>query len=66
MPRPHLCDYSDEYIVIKGWISITDTNNAYGRIKSELSRITLNLGQTNQKLITFMNGSEDLYIAMLV
>ena len=34
MPRPHLCDYSDEYIVIKGLISITDTNNAYGRIKS--------------------------------
>ena len=59
MLKPHLCDYSDVYIVAIGWISITDTNNANGRII-----ITLHLGQTNQKLITFMNVFEDLDIAM--
>ena len=29
----NLCDYSDAYIVVKGIISVTDTNNVNRRIK---------------------------------
>ena len=34
--RSDLCDYSDEYIVVKGRISVTDHNSAY-RINKKLT-----------------------------
>ena len=33
MFRSDLCDYSDEYIAVKGRISVTNTNAANGRNK---------------------------------
>ena len=34
--KSDLCDYSDEYIVVKGRISVTDHNSAY-RINKKLT-----------------------------
>ena len=34
MQRSDLCDYSDAYIVVKGRISVKDTNNANKRKKN--------------------------------
>ena len=36
MQRSDLCDYSDAYIVVKGRISVKDTNNANKRKKTNL------------------------------
>ena len=33
MLKPDLCDYSDAYIIVKGRISVTGTNNANKRNK---------------------------------
>ena len=46
MLRSDLCDYSDVYIVVKGRISVTDTNNA---------------NRGNKKLI-FKNNDKVMYI----
>ena len=36
MQRSDLCDYSDAYIVVKGRVSVKDTNNANKRKKTNL------------------------------
>ena len=41
MLRSNLCDYSDAYVVVKGRISVRDTNDA---------------NRVNKKLLTFKNN----------
>ena len=41
MLRSNLWDYSDAYIVVKGTITVTSTNNSNQEIKRQLSRIML-------------------------
>ena len=50
MLRSDLCDYDKAYIVLKGRISVTSTNNA-NKINKKLSRIILHLDHVYQKLI---------------
>ena len=51
MLRSDLCGYSDAYIIVKGRISVTGTENT-NRQEANFLRIMLHLDHVYQKLIT--------------
>ena len=65
MLRSDLCDYSDAYIVVKGRITVTGTNNANRRNK----KLTFKNNATFRSCISkinnaFVDNAEDLDIVM--
>ena len=54
MLRSDLCDYSNEYIVVKGKTSVTGTNNANERNKKLTLKIMSCLDYVYQKLVTHL------------
>ena len=65
-PRSDLCDYGEAYIVVKGRISVTCTNNANKRNKNltfkNNTSFMLCVSKTNN---TIIDNAEDLNIIIL-
>ena len=67
MLRSDLCDYSDAFIVVKGRISVTDTNNANKRNKKLTCKNNAPFRSCISKIKnTFINNAEDLGIVMQI
>ena len=67
MLRPDLCDYSDAYIVVKGRINVTGTNNANRGNKSLIFKNNSLFKSCISKINnTFINNAEDLDIVILI
>ena len=63
--RPNLCDYSDEYIVVKGRVSVTANNNANRRNKKLTFKNNTPFRSCITKINnTFIDNAEDLDIVM--
>ena len=67
MLRSDLCDYSDAFIVVKGRISVTDTNNANKRNKKLTCKNNAPFRSCISKIKnTFIDNAEDLGIVMQI
>ena len=65
MFRSDLCDYSDTYIVVKGRISVTDTNNAQIKNKKLIFKNNAPFRSCILKInSTFIDNAEALDIVM--
>ena len=65
MLRSDLCDYSDAYIVVKGRITVTGTNNANRRIKTLTFKNNAPFRSCISKINNvFVDNAEDLDIVM--
>ena len=67
MLRSDLCDYSDAYIVVKGRISVTGTDNCEKRNKTLSCKNNNPFRSCTSKIRnTFTDNAEDLDIIMLM
>ena len=67
MLRSNLCDYSDGYIVVKGRIKVTGTNNANIRNKKLISKNNVQFRSCILKINnTLIDNAEAIDIAMPV
>ena len=67
MLRSDLCDYSDAYIVVKGRINVTSTNNANRENKNLIFKNNSLFKSCISKINnTFIDNAEDLDIVMLI
>ena len=65
MLRSCLCDYSDEYIVVQGTITVEGTNNANARNKNLAFENNAPFRSCISKInITFIDNAENLHIVM--
>ena len=65
MLRSDLCDYSNAYIVIKGTITVENTNDADQKNKKLIFRINAQFGSCISKINnTFIDNAEDLDVVM--
>ena len=64
MLRSDLCDYSDTYIVVKGRISVTGTNNVNRKKKKLTFKNMLRLDHGYQKSITHLQTMQKILILL--
>ena len=64
MLRSNLCDYSDVYIVVRGRISVSGTNNVSKRNEIQLLRIMFGLDHAYQKSITHSLKIQEILILL--
>ena len=64
MLRSDLCDFSDAYVLFKGTITVTGTNNSSRKNRPSAFKNNAPLTSCISKINTLIDSAEDLDVAM--